>query len=224
MPAGRSRIEGPRRRDDETAHRPGRAGRRFSRREPAVGGPAARRRRVRDGADETGPAHPVRFRSPGLYALKGVVAANGSPAVHGRDLAELWNRAEALDGGINAPRDDWKLKGLSRYADAVRETLVSARRGARIYRGVRRTIEALVEHAEKGRCAGRPGCSRAAARVARRHVPGDKPLSPYPARRRRGILRCGVLRRLRGHRHYRVRPDDGAPSTRSPARRFSHSA
>ena len=115
----------------------------------------------------------TRLRKAGLYALKGVIAANGSPAVHGRDLTELWNRAEALDGGINAPRDDWKLKGLSRYADAARETLVSARRGARIYRGVRRTIEALVEHAEKGRCAGRPGRSRAVARMARRHVPGD---------------------------------------------------
>ena len=89
-------------------------------------------------------------------------------------------------------------------------TLVSARRGARIYRGVRRTIEALVEHAEKGRCAGRPGRSRAVARMARRHVPGDTAVTVSgPTTARHPSVRRPSA--APGHRHHRVRPDDGGP-------------
>ena len=88
------------------------------------------------------------LRIAGLCALKGLIAAAGSPAVHGRDLADLWNRAETIRGKIQVRRDDSMLGKLSSCTDEPAQTTGAGEAG-RIFRGVRETIEALVEHAEK---------------------------------------------------------------------------
>ena len=84
-----------------------------------------------------------------LYALKGLIAANGSPAVHGRDLTTLWMRAEEIGGMINGQRNNRGLDELTRYARETRESIGDAREAGAIFREARGTIEALVQHAEK---------------------------------------------------------------------------
>lgn len=83
------------------------------------------------------------------FALKALIAANGSPAGYGRNLAALWRRAAALGEAINPKPDEDGLTVLTECATEGRESGGDDEEGAVVFHRMHGTTTAFVEQAEK---------------------------------------------------------------------------
>lgn len=82
-------------------------------------------------------------------ALKALIVANRSRFAHTHELAELWDRAEELDGRIGARRDDDLLNTISGYAGDLGYDSPKADESAETFNAFREIAENLLTHTER---------------------------------------------------------------------------
>lgn len=106
------------------------------------------------------------LQDAGEFALKALIAANGSPAGYGRNLAALWRRAAALGEAISPQPDE---DGLTALTECAAEGAGKRRR-----RGRRRSVP---PHARND------DCIRGTSRKAGEGADGAWPLKAGPEKK-----------------------------------------